>query len=68
MLTMLMSDDVAAVKEAVDATSGLVRAHAAEIDQTRRLPDSVVSALRRTGIDRMFLPTVPAARRRPSST
>lgn len=65
MLTMLMSDDVAAVKEAVDATSGLVRAHAAEIDQTRRLPDSVVSALRRTGINRMFLPTVLGGRQAP---
>ena len=58
MLTMLMSDDVAAVKKAVDATSGLVRDHATEIDQTRRLPDGLVSALRRTGINRMFLPTV----------
>ena len=65
MLTMLMSDDVAAVKEAVDATSGLVRAHAAEIDQTRRLPDSVVSALRRTGINRMFLLTVLGGRQAP---
>ena len=57
MLTMLMSDDVAAVKEAVDATSGLVRDHATEIDQTRRLPAELVSALRRTGIYRLLLPT-----------
>ena len=65
MLTMLMSDDVAAVKEAVDATSGLVRAHAAEIDQTRRPPDSVVSlwtwasgssAMKREGIEVVHWP------------
>src|ERR687892_634152 len=58
MLRTLVTTDVDTVKEAVEAISGLVQARAAEIDRARRLPDDLVSALRRTGINRMFMPTV----------
>jgi alkylation response protein AidB-like acyl-CoA dehydrogenase len=50
--------EVDAVGAAVEAISALVRARAAEIERTRRLPDDVVTALRQTGINRLFMPTV----------
>ena len=49
--------DVDAVKEAVEAISGLIESRVPEIDRGRRLPDDVVSALRQTGINRLFMPT-----------
>jgi alkylation response protein AidB-like acyl-CoA dehydrogenase len=48
--------DIDAVKEAAEAISDLVRARSAEIEQTRRLPDDLVCALRSSGINRLFLP------------
>jgi indole-3-acetate monooxygenase len=68
MLCSLVPVDVDAVKEAAERISGLVRARAAEIDRGRRLPDDLVSALRCTGIYRMFMPTLLGGSRRPSST
>jgi alkylation response protein AidB-like acyl-CoA dehydrogenase len=58
MLSTLVSVDVASVKDAVEAILGLIRARAPEVEQARRLPDDVVLALRGTGINRMFMPTV----------
>ncbi|HMG44309.1 MAG TPA: acyl-CoA dehydrogenase family protein [Acidimicrobiales bacterium] len=42
----------------VDSILGLVRDRANETERTRRIPDDVVAALRRTGINRLVLPSV----------
>jgi alkylation response protein AidB-like acyl-CoA dehydrogenase len=49
---------VSDVKDAVDGVLGLVADRARAIDEGRRLPDDVVAALRRTGLNRLLLPTV----------
>jgi indole-3-acetate monooxygenase len=48
--------DAAAVRPAVDEVLDLVRASAGEIEQSRRLPEAVVTALRNTKINRLFIP------------
>jgi alkylation response protein AidB-like acyl-CoA dehydrogenase len=47
---------VAAVRRAVDGLSGLVAERAGETERAGRLPDDVVAALRRTGVNRLALP------------
>jgi hypothetical protein len=46
------------VKRAIDATLPLVRDRAQDTDRRGRLPDDLVDALRRTGVNRLLLPTV----------
>src|ERR1700754_5034988 len=41
----------------VDAILDLVRERADEIDQSQRIPDDVLAALRGTGINRLLLPS-----------
>jgi indole-3-acetate monooxygenase len=48
--------DVDGVKGAVADVLPIVRACAGDADRARRLPDEVVTALRRTGINRLLLP------------
>jgi alkylation response protein AidB-like acyl-CoA dehydrogenase len=49
--------DVPDVRRAVEAALPLVQDRIEEIDRVRRLPDEVVDALRRTGLNRLLLPT-----------
>jgi indole-3-acetate monooxygenase len=49
-------ENVKRTKQAVDGILELVRAAADEIESSRRLPESVVSALRDTGINRLLIP------------
>jgi alkylation response protein AidB-like acyl-CoA dehydrogenase len=51
-----MAHDTASTKRAVDGILDLVRGAADDIEHNRRLPDSVVSALRATGINRLLIP------------
>ena len=44
------------VRDAVEAALPIVRAHVADIEQGRRIPDRVVEALRGTGLHRMVVP------------
>jgi alkylation response protein AidB-like acyl-CoA dehydrogenase len=46
------------VKRAIDATLPLVRDRIQETDREHRLPDDLVDAVRRTGLNRVLLPTV----------
>jgi indole-3-acetate monooxygenase len=46
------------VKRAIEATLPLVRDRVGDTDRGRRLPDDLVDALRRTGVNRLLLPTV----------
>jgi alkylation response protein AidB-like acyl-CoA dehydrogenase len=46
------------VKRAIQATLPLVRDRIQETDHEHRLPDDLVDALRRTGLNRVLLPTV----------
>ena len=48
--------DAAAVRPAVDEVLDLVRASAGETEQSRRVPEAVVTALRETKINRLFIP------------
>jgi len=51
-----MARDAAQTKWAVDGILDLVHAASGEIECNRRLPDSVVAALRHTGINRLLIP------------
>jgi alkylation response protein AidB-like acyl-CoA dehydrogenase len=51
-----MARDTAQTKRAVDGILDLVHASADEIERSRRLPDTVVAALRSTGINRLVIP------------
>jgi alkylation response protein AidB-like acyl-CoA dehydrogenase len=48
--------EIGDVKRAIADVLATVRAHARAADHARRLPDEVVDALRRTGINRLLLP------------
>src|SRR5204862_2390116 len=51
-----MARETAQTKWAVDGILDLVHAASGEIECNRRLPDSVVAALRHTGINRLLIP------------
>ncbi|MGH9210316.1 MAG: acyl-CoA dehydrogenase family protein [Acidimicrobiales bacterium] len=51
-----MPGSIAEVKQAVDSVLGLVGQRSDDIERARRLPDEVVVALRRTGVNRLTLP------------
>ena len=55
-VTGAMARDAAQTKRAVDGILDLVHAASGEIESNRRLPDSVVAALRHTGINRLLIP------------
>jgi alkylation response protein AidB-like acyl-CoA dehydrogenase len=48
--------DISGVKRAVVDVLATIRTHAEDAEHDRRLPDVVVGALRRTGINRLLLP------------
>jgi alkylation response protein AidB-like acyl-CoA dehydrogenase len=48
--------DVVEVDARVDGVLGLVGERAAQVERERRLPDDLVEALRRTGVNRLLLP------------
>src|SRR6266566_4248231 len=56
LVTGAMARETAQTKWAVDGILDLVHAASGEIECNRRLPDSVVAALRHTGINRMLIP------------
>ena len=56
LVTGAMARETAQTKWAVDGILDLVHAASGEIERNRRLPDSVVAALRHTGINRLLIP------------
>lgn len=48
--------DVSGVKRGIADALATIRTHAGDAEHDRRLPDEVVGALRRTGINRLLLP------------
>lgn len=51
-----MARDTASTKRSVDGILDLIRGAADDIERDRRLPDTVVAALRDTGINRLLIP------------
>src|SRR5690349_17444307 len=51
-----MVPDTASTKRAVDGILELIRGSADEIERGRRLPDTVVAAMRDTGLNRLLIP------------
>src|SRR5438094_93536 len=53
-----MTTQVSERGQALDGLLELVHERVAEIDRSRRLPDDVVEAIRRSGLNRMLVPAV----------